>query len=73
MGGAGSSTIMAMAQCRFRVCHATARGAALDPHCATGNGLGGESVYGGKFDDESFRFLHSTEVSCTELHGVARS
>ena len=45
MGGANSSTIMAMAQCRFRVCHATARGGALDPHCPTGNGIGGSPDY----------------------------
>eukprot|EP01045_Picozoa_sp_COSAG04_P008487 COSAG04_NODE_471_length_13830_cov_4.905251_4_plen_311_part_00 len=45
MGGSNSSTIMAMAQCRFRVCHATARGGALDPHCPTGNGIGGSPDY----------------------------
>ena len=51
MGGANSSTIMAMAQCRFRVCHASGAGPghipgkALDPHCPTGNGIGGSPDY----------------------------
>ena len=25
-----------------------------------GNGMGGESIYGGKFDDENFKIKHST-------------